>query len=193
MNENSNTFLNTFLNALPNLRHVTLANGLNFKVVDIYHEHVKSVVHLKLVRFSKAKHCQVETEIAVTESGSYLPTGEANQLDILNYTVEIGGELHQGKTLAYNNHNQKFEFDLINLKTSKTTKVQTRNGNWYSLISKFINPENGSVALSLNMLGADPRVRNRIYFPNGQNYSENLEHYNKQSFSQHDIVRIEQF
>ena len=163
------------------IRYITLASGLNFKVTAVG-QGGDGVIEIDLVRYSKAKQSHIESRHIVTASGAYLPNGELNTLDV----VSVSDGVNTYPTPAGLAH-QKVEPQRIYLDQLNTrTKIQTRNGYWYNCVGAYLNQENGTYMLTLNQVGAESRIRNKIYDETGKHVSDF-----QVMFSPYDIVRIE--
>lgn len=161
--------------------HVTLANALSFKVVAIS-VNLKNVV-LSLSRYSKKEERTIFSELVVTNDGYYLPGCEKNPFDVVKFNT---GE-YEHMTPAGSSHTEHQNFNLIDMPMGFGTKIQTRNGLWYTFLGRFISPDKNSVVLELGLLSPESRVRRREFNINGLDKP-----LTPRAFSPHDIVRIEQ-
>ena len=173
--------IQTLTSLAQRVTHVTLANALSFKVVDIS-VNLKNVV-LSLSRYSKKEERIIFSELVVTNDGYYLPGCEKNPFDVVKFST---GE-YEHMTPAGSNHTEPNGFNLIDMPLNFGTKIQTRNGLWYTFLGRFVSPDKESVFLELGLLSSESRVRRREFNINGLDKP-----LTPRAFSPYDIIRIEQ-
>lgn len=165
-----------------NVKYLTLASGLNFKVLEITTQ-PNGVLEIDLLRYSKSKGGNIESRLVVTQGGAYLPNGELSNLDVVSTSdgettyITPAGSQHESR------ETQKLDITQLNTHT----KIQTRNGIWYNCIGAYYDNSNNTILLRLNMVGSESRVRTTPYTTEGKHASDY-----RQSFSPYDIIRIEQ-
>lgn len=164
------------------VKYLTLSCGANFKVLNIIQTE-NYILEIDLLRYSKSKGGNIESRLVVKADGYYLPNGETSSSDVISISDGVVtlntpvGVIHKSR-----------ETQNINLgELNVNTKIQTRNGNWYNCTGAFFNNQGGLYMLRLAMVSFDSRVRNIQYTSDGKHVTDYLE-----SFSQYDIMRIEQ-
>lgn len=161
-------------------KYVTLANGLNFQVTSVEVSE-NGLILLNLMRFNKLRNETNYSFIITDTEGFYLPNKEPSSNDIVKFSTES----EAWKTQAGLKNEERTNFDLTELNPNKTTKIQVRSGTWFTLKGIYQHHNSDKITLNLFFLGAESRPRNRDYYLNGKDYSEN-----KKQFSPYDIMRI---
>lgn len=165
-----------------NVKYLTLASGLNFKVLEITITS-NGVLEIDLIRYSKSKGGQIESRLIVTAGGAYLPNGELNNLDVVSISDGVSTYITPAGLAHQSRETQNIHINQLNT----YTKIQTRNGIWYNCLGAYPDYSNNTILLQLNMVGSESRIRTTPYKLDGKHDSDH-----RSAFSPYDIVRIEQ-